>query len=646
MPFGPCTSSEFECCSSPPSISSAVCDIYNPLPSSGFSGSCVAGCVPSGLNCMGGGVLPCCGASLGYECLETKSSYGYKFCVAHPESGEHYLFPGWVSNGEDPQFIPDSGSPHSGSYAIKVSSGDPLNQIYIYNPGVILKENSKYALEFWASQKIYLAIYDPNNDAYYNLSSKAWSFSPRDVDGKEAPVINTLPNGGGYEHYLERFSTLPSNVSQIQVRFYLGDNEYFVDDLTITELNDFSMFAWIKLDKEAVGYIFRQIDEKEGQPQGFSWSQQGLDISMEYFSAYGVEGTNTLTTLISLKDFKWHHVGFVANRLGSYETYLDGVQVATSAFQLGRINSTANFTIGVEGGNPFSGTIDEIRFYERALSQGEVAGIYGGKYQDKCTVQTTVSYGDVPLAQRYSHYNANLKIRSLSGAIMSFPFDVNISALNTRAIRDYSPSQRLASNTGAIWHSDGAMGGAYLFNGESDYINVTTGTLGDLAFHTITAWVNLDYGGHSSDYAIFAAQDIESTYSGISLYVNPADGQLGGYLKDAFQYSKNSAVPENEWAFVAIRGFRDASSGYVEVSVNASPWEKIYSGDTSGLELSTDNPVTIGAWAGGNYFAKGYIDEVRAYDRLLSESEISSLYKDAGLLLNSTVRSPTVSIPS
>lgn len=497
MGGGPCKPDSFNCCGSPPFSSDAFCSVTNPLPSSSFAGSCLSGCIPSGLNCNEE-TLPCCGDSTGYICSATPSSYGNRFCISDPGTGDHYQFSGWLSNSDYSLFSKDS-HPHSGTYSLGVASNDPLQYAYIYNPGVVLEANSKYALEFWTFGEAYVGIYDPNNDAYYDTSSESWSFSPRDVDGREEPVVNHISSSGEFQQNLVIFPTLAQNVSQIQVRFYAGEVAYLLDDLAISKIDDFSMFAWIRLDnRSAKGIVFQQMAEEPRQ--GFVWSQSNSDIIMEYFSR-DFEG-DKLVTSVSLDGHGWHHVGFVANRLGSYSTYLDGAMVETGEFVLGRLNSTANFTVGAREGS-FSGAIDEIRFYTRTLSDGEVLETYNGEYQARCTVRTKVVYEEVPSERQSIYYNADLRVSSLFGAILSFPFDVNISALNSKAIRDYSPYQRMASNTGAAWSPNGFFGGAYIFNGESDYLNLTAGTLGNLTHHTITAWVKPVYSGSSDNYPLF-----------------------------------------------------------------------------------------------------------------------------------------------
>ena len=101
-------------------------------------------------------------------------------------------------------------------------------------------------------------------------------------------------------------------------------------------------------------------------------------ISNGYVSA----GTGDPETFVSsgpgYNDGAWHHVAFTRERAsGDILLYVDGVAVDRARGSTARLDRPRRLSIGamLPGGGAFSGHIDEVRFYERALPEGEVRSI-------------------------------------------------------------------------------------------------------------------------------------------------------------------------------------------------------------------------------------------------------------------------------
>ncbi len=80
-----------------------------------------------------------------------------------------------------------------------------------------------------------------------------------------------------------------------------------------------------------------------------------------------------LTTSTTVNDGQWHHLAAVRSGVNGL-IYVDGVQAATGA---GTIQPLASHAVSIgydnrDGDKYFSGLIDDVRVYERALSAGEV----------------------------------------------------------------------------------------------------------------------------------------------------------------------------------------------------------------------------------------------------------------------------------
>jgi hypothetical protein len=100
-------------------------------------------------------------------------------------------------------------------------------------------------------------------------------------------------------------------------------------------------------------------------------------ISHGYVSA----GTGDPETFLSSgpghNDGRWHHVAFTRERKsGDLVLYVDGAAVDRARGSTARLDTPRRLAIGamLPGGGAFAGEIDEVRFYDRPLSEAEVRG--------------------------------------------------------------------------------------------------------------------------------------------------------------------------------------------------------------------------------------------------------------------------------
>ncbi|MFV0269041.1 MAG: LamG-like jellyroll fold domain-containing protein [Draconibacterium sp.] len=128
----------------------------------------------------------------------------------------------------------------------------------------------------------------------------------------------------------------------------------------------------------------RVIDRRSGSTSGFEVfvnTSGKLAMSLKDDSGVGL-ATNYTDNII---DGNWHHIAIVFNRTAGYSTvYSDGVEVgkkAHSTLSTSKISSTDPLLFGVQdlaGSNPFSGSIDDVSFYKKALTQDDVTAIING----------------------------------------------------------------------------------------------------------------------------------------------------------------------------------------------------------------------------------------------------------------------------
>ena len=144
-------------------------------------------------------------------------------------------------------------------------------------------------------------------------------------------------------------------------------------------MGPFSIFVWIKggapgqaiisqTDDIGTGSVWLGVDSSDGELMtALAPMQVGRYVPQPLISE----------SIIT--DDRWHHVGFVWD--GAYRIlYLDGVEVARdTALQNPLKSATGGMFIGagknLEPGTFFSGLIDDVRIYNKALSAEELAAL-------------------------------------------------------------------------------------------------------------------------------------------------------------------------------------------------------------------------------------------------------------------------------
>ncbi len=161
------------------------------------------------------------------------------------------------------------------------------------------------------------------------------------------------------------------------------DGTYYLDvggSAGVTGASSRTCSAWIKtatvgeivswgVDVGTQKYIFRVQDDN---------GDEGT-IRIEVNGGYICGQTD-------VRDGQWHHVTAVLDSDGTpdvadIELYVDGVLEVVTAVQASLINTSPDGSIRIGESpwhnRPFTGQIDDLRVYDRALSQGEVANLAG-----------------------------------------------------------------------------------------------------------------------------------------------------------------------------------------------------------------------------------------------------------------------------
>lgn len=199
---------------------------------------------------------------------------------------------------------------------------------------------------------------------------------------------------------------------------------------------------------------------------------------------------------------------------------------------------------------------------------------------------------------------------AVSGLVAAWGFDSTSG--NTAA--DASGNSLNGTVSGATWVTSGKYGGALSFDGVNDWVTVNDNNLLELsAGMTLEAWVYPTSSSGVRDILIKEGSGVDI----FNLYHRNGNGlpESNAFINGSNRTAQGSALPLNTWSHIAGTYDGTALRLYVNGTLAAST-------NISGSIATSTGPLRIGGnslW--GEFFA-GRIDEVRIYDRALTQTEI------------------------
>ena len=442
------------------------------------------------------------------------------------------------------------------------------------------------------------------NTVNLTISNNAVSF-PVEIDSGETLVYKLGLDLAGYWNFKESGSTAydssdydndgtlvgpPSRVYNGNALDFNGVNNYVScgNNSSLNITNAITVEAWVKND----GYGWQGIVSKWSGGKSYAlstdWGNYGkamFFLSYDGTNYYTVEGTTCLVNT------GWHHI------VGTYDgnwmrLYVDGVQEGTPVNQAFNISvSTGNLIIGAW--NPsskfFNGIIDEVKVYNRALSQDEINEQYVSKQ-----VLDFAGYWNMDEETGYTAFDSS----------------------------DYGNNGTLVNMNPETCRVDGMTGNGFAldFNGVNNYVSCgNNSSLNITNAITVEAWVKNDGYGW---------QGIVSKWSGGKSYALSTD--WGNYGKAMFFLSYDgtnyytvegtTCLVNTGWHHIVGTYDGNWMRLYVDGVQEGTPVNQAFN-----ISVSTGNLI-IGAWNPSSKFFNGIIDEVKVYNRALSQDEIREYY--------------------
>ncbi len=333
---------------------------------------------------------------------------------------------------------------------------------------------------------------------------------------------------------------------------------------------------------------------------------------------------------------KWYHLVLTYSGTTA-RMYLNGVQQAPANYGTAIANSTHDIFIG-SSSFPFSGMIDDVRMYNRALSAREVISLY--------------NQGAAGIKSGASQTSANVPINS--GLVGYWPMDgrdVNWTANTTADKSGQGNTGTLINMSTTTSPSQGVIGQALNFNGSNyavtannDALNFGTGPF------SFSVWVNANSLTANAD-GVFSKDSYAGGNSYTGYLVNVRAGPTWSFET---RNVVSGAGPDN-----VVLSASNATTGWTHIvavrSGNSPAVLRLYingvlsntTTEGSVTDVSNSAGFTIGNLNSGlpSQYFNGKTDDVRAYNRALSASEIKQLYQQGAAGLKSASSQTGANVP-
>ncbi|MBI5360865.1 MAG: DUF2341 domain-containing protein, partial [Planctomycetes bacterium] len=364
-------------------------------------------------------------------------------------------------------------------------------------------------------------------------------------------------------------------------------------------------------------------------------------------------GTGTRPSTTGPND--WHLITWVvyASNDSNHKVYIDGVS-QPMINRGGNHGGSAGWNIGsnsTDNGENWPGKIDEVRIYNRTLSQSEIIAQYLGRQYVSSEPSAAVCSEVTPSS--LWKYRRPVSVTNNNGSVQSDyqlqiePFRdsgafINDSIDNTNlagswsfsegiggTTADSSPNSNTGTLNGPVW-AVGRYGNALLFDGTNDRITTADSSSWDFGTgdFSIEGWAN--YSSVSGVMRLISAgSEADGANNLWTMGLIPGPLRLdfayynGGSYVDIL--SGSLTVTAGLWYHIAV--VRSGTTMYFYLNGNGA--------GSSGIGAVSINGGSSGAIMGARYstnastvfeFANGPLDDIKVYKRALSAEEVSMHY--------------------
>jgi hypothetical protein len=364
-----------------------------------------------------------------------------------------------------------------------------------------------------------------------------------------------------------------------------GESESFTFSAWVNAPGDFGETSSYSVIADGEGYTGPRIDLK--------LVRDGEQLSIALADGDTVDSWTSQETV---PDGTWGHLTMVVDRsTDQLRGYIDSEEVITEDISnFGGFSTTTEFRVGANPREQYGmyGKIDDVRVYDRALSDAEIQRIFNATKPD--TINSS---------QNDKLTNGLLGMWSFDGPDLTSATATDVSGNGNDGRLKKGPQPSI-----------GKIGQALEFDGDSEVRVKDSSSLLPPEI-TVCAWAKITGPGGSKNFQVIARKR-DFAQDGFDLeYREDTDSLLWRVQDSGDTYGLTPSIDKNEWNYVC--GTFDGSIS--EVFING---ERKASTSAS-MGTDTTNDFQIGkAFVG----IDGRIDNVRLYNRALSKGEVKRLY--------------------
>lgn len=478
-------------------------------------------------------------------------------------------------------WVYNTGSDHAGIYS---------------NRGIVYENNSLPLEVYWSGFQV----------------QEASNITPYVNGTRIDRVVDKAAYSNHGTNYGATFTTDRHGKENGAMSFNGSSNYVLMNDVVTTNPTSFTISAWIRKDGHGSSYECA-LHQATDTSIGNSSFWLGLDSSDYFVATIGARtGVGWAAGALTEKPVigEWNHL--LATWNGSkVRVFLNGE--FKKEYNLGTYSNISNpVRLGASNNGTtyqFNGSVDDVRIYNRSFSDEEVEMLYGS-YEPKVQV-SSINAGLV------GHW-------TLSGE------DFNPS--NNR-VTDKTPYENHGTNSGATLVTDrhGKTNGAMSFNGST--INVSSNSSLDINSLSISFWAYhrsyvrpKTFGAIKRSSTCYAAGgqgwDFGHGYNANGVDVCVADGNNIVRTPLYFNTGSKPADLLNKWTHIVYIIDRSQNKVFAYVNGVKQSGEVNIASITGSINSNTN--LAIGNLYGWNI--DGSLSDIRMYNKVLSEEEISLLY--------------------
>ncbi len=485
-----------------------------------------------------------------------------------------------------------------GCYAAAASecSDGQFAEVIVFNR--VLSDNERNRVEAYLNQKWGLGISNlVNTNPYYNQTA------PNTNDG----ILN---NFASPPSATSGWQTEDQCISGKCLRFD-GTNDYVdLGDSPSLQPTNVSVGAWFKTTSTSGMMLVRKRLYGYGLQMGDVGTVTPGAGKLSFWTVTSTPTFNTASSTATYNDGKWHYAE------GTYDgsnvrLYVDGILIATTA--AGTMHYTADaVTIGRDAGaasSYFNGTMDEVRIYPYTRSAAQVAADYNAR-----------SNGE-GVSQQQGNNTQNMPAALSNGLQAYWKMDEASWNGTSNEVIDSSGSGNNGTSANGATTAIGKFANAGTFDDTNDTVSIGAAKFDTISNGTIAFWLNQN--SSAGNHPIFTHYvDINNRSS---VYYNNTTGKMvfeicvSGTCTSSL--SSVTSITTGTWTHVTATFGSNGMKIYLNGKLDATSTDT-----TAYTSIGTSTSNHIASINGGIALLNGKVDELRIYNRALSDDDIALLY--------------------